>query len=143
MGLVATSVAESILLAGLFGDDHDTDAPASYWLALSTTAPELDETTGAITGVTEFGSGLGYARAELPNDDATWDITDRVASNKIVIEWTATDDAAEPPAYWVLYSAETAGTAIIAGALTGAIYWVNEATIQIGVGALTVTVASA
>jgi hypothetical protein len=143
MGLVATSVASSILLDALFGDGHDTDAPESYWLALSTTAPELAEETGAITNVTELGSGLGYARAELPNDDATWDITARVASNKIVVEWTATDDAETPPAHWVLYSAETGGTAIIAGALTGAIYWVDEATIQIAVGALTVTVAAA
>jgi hypothetical protein len=50
----------------MFGTGHAGIFPASYDVALSTTAP-----TNAGTNVTEP-SGNAYARVSVPNDDAHW-----------------------------------------------------------------------
>ena len=49
------------------GAGAPTTAPASWWVALSTTTPALDG-----TGVTEPAPGAGYAPVEVINDAAHW-----------------------------------------------------------------------
>jgi len=64
-----TNYAEGVLLKALFGDARDTDiAPANWYVALFTTDPGEDASGTECTGT-------DYARVQVANTSATWDLT--------------------------------------------------------------------
>lgn len=63
MGNISTHYS-NVALDGLYGDNHISAAPSSWWLALYYTEPGNDNTGTEV----DPGVQLGYHRVELPNN---------------------------------------------------------------------------
>ena len=137
MAAVSTAVAQH-LLGGLVGDDRVAGAPATFYVALSSTMPTM--TGGVISGVTEPAAG-GYARVAVANTSANWTATGRSVSNTADISFPEVTAAyAASPAYYVVYDAATAGTALFWGALTAPVSPTTGDTPILVAGTVTLTV---
>lgn len=126
------------ILKGVFGSKKGADAPATLYIALSSTAPTV--TDGTIGNVTEPAAG-GYQRLAVTNNDANWSVVGRVASNVLQLEFsTATDSWGAQVGHAVLFDAASGGSAFTSCAL-GAATTVNAGTrVVLPAGALTVTI---
>lgn len=128
MGMCAATESTA-LLQSRFGSTVPAAPPASWWLALSITAPVKD--AGVITNISEP-SVSGYARIELPNDDATWDVVDGEASLIAGVSWTPTGTlAGVQPGFWALYESDVATVPTYAGQLDGTATFTTGTTVNV------------
>lgn len=99
--MLAPSV-QTTILEYMFGDDHTSDFPGTYYVALAgdNSDPEI---AGSVPG--DEISGGGYSRAELPNLSASWNPvgTDPVSiSNAVVVEYDEATGAWDTATWFVL-----------------------------------------
>lgn len=138
--MALASVAASHLLGGLIGSDRVAGAPATFYIGLSSTAPTVSG--GVLGSITEPSTG-GYARASVANTDAKWTITDGVATNDDDISFPeATGDWNVTPAYFVVFTAATGGTALWSGTLTNATPAYTGVTVTLDAGSIHIQAAS-
>lgn len=132
-GKVSDTVANNTLDL-LYGSGAQSGiAPATYYIALSTTAP-----TNTGTNVTEP-PGNGYTRVSLTNNSTSWPAASgRVKANGTLIQFpTATGDWGTVG--WVaLYGAATAGTFYGWSQLTSTQSVVSGGALDVPIGALTI-----
>jgi hypothetical protein len=110
--MAISTVAGNALVAGLFGDNRNPTAPATWYFALSSTAPTVD-TYGVISGITEPTTG-SYARIAYTNTSAHWSITNGVATNLSQIVFPIISGAKydNKPLYVVVFSVLSGGSAL-------------------------------
>lgn len=109
-------------------------APATYYVALSTTAP-----TNTGTNVTEP-SGGGYARVAVVNNATNFPAAaSRAKSNGTVVTFPAATASWGTITHFALYDAATAGTMRAWGALTTSQAVASDVIADFPAGSLTIT----
>lgn len=109
-------------------------APATYYVALSTTAP-----TNTGTNVTEP-SGGGYARVAVVNNATNFPAAaSRAKSNGTVVTFPTATASWGTITHFALYDAATAGTMRAWGALTTSQAVASDAIADFPAGSLTIT----
>ncbi len=135
MGRLSDRVMHEILNA-YFGNGT-TSIPASYYVALSSTAP-----TNTGGNVTEP-SGGGYARVQVPNDSTAWNTAaNRATSNKIQILFpTATADWGNMTHFvlWNTVSGVATGSFVGWGELAAPVAVASGGTADFPAGTLVIT----
>lgn len=126
------------VLKGVFGSSKGSTAPATLYIALSSTAPTLS--SGVLTNITEPSAG-GYARLAVTNNDSNWTISGRVAANTLQLEFTtATGSWGSAVTHAVIYDASTSGNALASCALGSSTTVSTGTRVVLAASALTVTV---
>lgn len=111
-----SNVFATALLKGGFGDGKNADAPATFYLALSSTLPIVD-TYGVMSNVTEPTTG-GYVREAIANTSANWSVVNGYVSNINSVNFpTASANYDVVATYTVLFSAITGGIALWSASL--------------------------
>jgi len=131
----------SAILGAFFGLSS-YPPPSSLWVGLTLLGVadrSANGTTVATSGL-EIGTGLGYARQEIPSGDSYWaEVAAGVIAtvNQVIFD-TATDDWGDVKG-WFLATAVTAGDLITAGPLPASFFVAAgiQATIDAGVLAYT------
>ena len=128
----------TIYLEGTFGSAKGTNAPATVYVALSSTAPAVS--VGVLGNITEPTNG-SYARVAITNNDTNWTTTGRTVTNNIAVEFpTATANWDANAAYAVLYDAATAGNALVSCSLGSSTAVLTGVRVVLDAGSITLTV---
>lgn len=130
----ATLTGSEATLNAVFGDEHSTALPNTWYVALF-----LDDPGESGTG-TEV-SGAGYTRAEVANDDGNWEVTGfESKANAAQITFTEATGGWGEVTHWALFDDPSAGVAYFYGELSVPTEVFTGDIPFIGINDLTVTV---
>lgn len=128
----ASDYVEVQTLKRWFGLSPDA-APSTVYAALFTSAP------GDAGGGTEV-TGNAYARVELTNSSASWDLVNSTISNKIAVTFPAPSPSAwGTVTHWALYDAASGGNLLFHAPLTNARATVAGVALSFAIGQMTIT----
>lgn len=107
----------------------------NFYIALFT-----DWTSGETPTVTEA-NYTGYARKAVPRSGSGWSRTNEVISNAALITFDICTGGSSTVTHFGIYTASTAGTLIMSGALGGSLAVSTNITPEFAIGALDITAA--
>lgn len=125
-------------LKGVFGSSKGSTAPATVYVALSSTAPSV--VAGVLGNITEPTNG-SYARVAITNNDTNFTTSGRTVTNNVAVEFpTATANWNANAAYAVLYDAATTGNALVSCSLGSSTAVLTGVRVVLDAGSITLTV---
>lgn len=110
----------------------------SLYLSLHTEDPGSSTTTGLANEV----SYTGYARADMPRDASTWDVTANVVTNLTAVIWPACTAGGVTARFVGIWDSSSSGTMIYSCAFTQFLGIAGGLTPRIAAGGLVITEAA-
>lgn len=131
-----TDAGANLALNAILGDNRSSAAPATLYVALSSTTP-----TAAGGNVTEP-SGGAYARVAVTNNNTNFpSAASRAKSNGATITFPTATVSWGVLTHAVLYDASSGGNAIAYAQFSSALTVFNGTAVQFSIGSLTFSVA--